>query len=112
MGYLFPPTPALTLPVSLGEDIKLTFKNRVPGSDPATYTDYPAGISIKLVVGKGSSAIVAPATITGFIAICKIESERADKIADGAVWRCIVSDDLGNDTVPINGPIERHDGSA
>lgn len=112
MAYLFPPTPVFTLPVSLGEDIKLTFKNRVPGSSPATYTDYPAGMSIKLVIGKGSSAIVAPAEIEGFTATCKIQSELADKVADGAIWRCIVSDDLGNDTVPLNGPIERHDGSA
>lgn len=112
MAYLFPPPPVFTLPVSLGQDIILTFKNMVPGSDPAEYTNYAAGLSIKLVIGKGSSAIVAPAEIEGFTATCKIQSELADKVADGAIWRCIVSDNLGNDTVPINGSVARNDGSA
>lgn len=107
--YLFPPTPAKTLPVSLHSDIIVDFKNRVPGSDPIAYTDYPGEISIDLIIGN----IVAPAVISTYHAVCRVESTVADTITDGTLWACVVrvaGIPQSDDTVPINGTIERHDG--
>lgn len=109
MTYLFPPPLVRTLPVSLGGDIIVDFKNRVPGSDPVEYVNYPNDLTIDLVVGEGSSKIIAPAVISTFHAVCRIESTVADTLKDGTPWACIVHV-VDDDTVAINGPLERNDG--
>jgi hypothetical protein len=113
MANLFDPPATAELPVSLGRDIILTFRNKVPGSNPVEYVDYPLNVAVKLVVGKGLSAIEAPADIRGHEAVCRIESAAADTIKAGALWRVIVStaDDLIDDDVPMNGTVVRFDGA-
>ena len=78
MTNLFNPPPTAVLPLSLGRDVVLTFRNQVPGSNPATYTNFPTGVTVKVVIGKGSTAIQGVATISGDTAVCRIESENAD----------------------------------
>lgn len=103
-----PPVKAI-LPVSLGRDVVLTFRNRVPDSDPVSYVDFPAGVSVRLVIGKGESEVTGVGVISGSYATCRIESTAADSIKTGAPWRLIVS--LGSeDEVPVNGTVVREDG--
>lgn len=114
MAWLFDPPETYDLPVSLGGDIIVTFKNRTPNSDPVEYTDYPNNVAVKLVIGVGDNAIEAPATIDGHDAVCRIESEVADTIVDGSLWRVIVSVTNGEviDNLPaLNGTVVRSDGA-
>jgi len=110
MANLFPPPPTAVLPLSLGKDVVVTFRNKVPGSSPATYVDFPEGVSVALVIGKGTGAARGVATISGSTATCRIESTVADTVKSGALWRVIVS--LGaTDDVPLNGKVVRSDGA-
>lgn len=116
MTNLFSPPPTSVLPLSLGRDVILTFRNKVPGSDPAVYTDFPPNVSVRLEIGKGSSKISSSGTVSGSSATCRIESSVADTVKPGALWRVVVS--LGNgsgnptsDEVPLNGKVVRSDGA-
>lgn len=114
MTNLFNPPPTAVLPLSLGRDVVLTFRNQVPNSDPVQYQNFPSGVSVKLVIGKGSTAVEGVATISGSEAVCRIESEEADKIRPGTLWRVVVSSDQGDysaDEVPLNGKVVRSDGA-
>lgn len=116
MANLFSIPPTAELPLTLGKDLYLTFRNKVPASDPATYVDYPGNVSVKLVIGRGSSEVTSNATITGSTATCKIESQVADTIKAGALWRVVVSVSNGvgvpsTDDVPLNGKVVRADGT-
>jgi hypothetical protein len=112
--YLFPPPLVRVLPVSLGADIIVDFKNRVPGSNPVAYVDYPSNIGIDLVIGEGASKITSAATISTYHAVCRVESSVVDTLKDGALWACIVHVEgipQSDDMVPINGTLERNDGA-
>lgn len=99
-----------TLPLSLGRDVILTFRNRVPGSDPAQYTNFPTGVSVRLVIGKGDSQVTGLGVISGSSATCRIDSSLTDSIKAGTFWRVVVS--LGSDDeVPLNGTVVRADGA-
>jgi hypothetical protein len=115
-SYLFDPPPVKTLPISLDQDIIVTFQNIVQGSNPVTLQDWPTGYTVELRIGKLNATVAsAMAEITGPNAVCRIKSAVANTISPGLPWRCIVSipDPDGVDTdavVPINGPTERDDG--
>jgi hypothetical protein len=115
MTNIYDPPPTAELPLSLGRDVILTFRNKVPGSDPAAYVDYPDGVSVTLEIGKGPSKISSgAATISGSNATCRIESELTDGVREGALWRVVVSKDNGSlvdDEVPLNGKVVRSDGA-
>lgn len=114
MTNLFDPPPTAVLPLSLGRDVVVTFRNKVPGSDPVEYVNYPSDVSVALVIGKGSSAVTGTATITGSEAVCRIESDAVDGIRTGTLWRVVVSVDEGltsYDEVPLNGKVVRSDGA-
>lgn len=110
MTNLFNPPATATLPISLGKDVVVVFRNKVPGSDPAEYEDYPEGVSVSLAIGKGASEVRAFGTIAGSTATCRIQSTQSDKIRSGALWRVIVSSGT-NDDVPLNGKVVRADGA-
>ena len=81
----------------------------MPDSSPVEYADFPAGVSVRLVIGKGDSQVTGVGVITGSSATCRIESTVADAIRTGALWRVIVS--VGtDDQVPLNGTVVRSDG--
>lgn len=113
---LIPPPPTAILPLSLGRDVILTFRNTVPDVVPVEYVDFPAGVDVKLVIGKGSSEITSTTTITGHEAVCRIQSTEADTVKAGALWRVVVSVSNGSgvpitDEVPLNGKVVRADGA-
>lgn len=111
--YLFPPPLVRVLPVSLGGDIIVDFKNRVPNSNPVAYLDYPNDISVTLVIGEGADKIVKTATISTHHAVCRVESSVADTLKDTTLWACIVhvaGSPQTDDIVAINGTLERNDG--
>ena len=107
-AIIAPPQKAI-LPLSLGRDVVLTLRNRVPDSSPVEYADFPAGVSVRLVIGKGDTAVTGLGVISGSYVTCRIESTAADLIKAGTLWRLVVS--LGSDDqVPINGTVVRADG--
>jgi hypothetical protein len=110
MTNLFNPPPTANLPLSLGKDVVVAFRNKVPGAPPGTYTDFPEEVSVKLVIGKGSTEIEAAAIISGSSATCQIESTLADKVKAGTLWRVVVTTP-SSDTVPLNGKVVRADGA-
>lgn len=110
---LFDPPPVHGLPLSKGGDLIVDFKNKVPGSNPATYQDYPDGVSILLVIDT-DTPITATATISTHHAVARVESEVADAIPAGRLWRCIyrVAGSPTTDIPVVNGKTERHDGKS
>ena len=114
MPDLFAPPTNARLPLSLGRDVVVTFRNQVVGSDPVQYVNYPSNVSVKLVIGKGASAVEGVGTISGSNAMCRIESDVVDGIRAGTLWRVVVSVDEGeysHDEVPLNGKVVRVDGA-
>lgn len=109
--------PKLGLPVSRGGDLIVDFTQKVND----VYTDYSAGVSVQLQVdvqnpGKPPpppTVITATAEINNYHAVCRIESEVADVIPNGSLWRCVVSYPTSPTTevVGINGRIQRSDGA-
>ena len=115
MALLFNPPQSYEIPVSLGGDLLVTFKNKVPDTIPPEYTDYPDNLSIKLLIGKGDSMIQLDGVITGSDAVFRLESEVADTIKAGVSWRLIFSifdpnSELTDDIVALNGRMVRVDG--
>ena len=113
---LFPPPPVFSLPVSLGADVQVTFRNMTPGSDPPVYVDYPPGVGVSLVVGKsGATVAEAAAVISGSDALCEIPFATADTLKAGLPWRCVVSVPDGSggvdSVVAVNGVVVRFDGA-
>lgn len=116
MPNLFPPPPTADLPLSLGRDLIVTFRNKVPGSDPVQYVDFPGGVDVRLQIGRGSSMVTSTGSVSGSEAICRIQSTEADKIKPGTFWRVVVSVSNGTgvpitDEVPLNGRVVRADGA-
>ena len=116
MALLFNPPQSYDVPVSLGGDLLVTFKNKTPGSNPAVYIDYPINTSMKMLIGKGDTVIEIDGVIDGSDAVFRLESEVADTIKSGVGWRLIFSIDNGenepvDDIVIINGKVVRVDGS-
>jgi hypothetical protein len=112
--FVVPKVPKGNIAVQLSGDILVTFRNRVPGSDPVEYVAWPEDVTVQLVVGRGVSQVTADAEIIGDLAKCRIESTVADAIKDKTPWACRVSvadDTATNDIVAINGIIVRDDGS-
>jgi hypothetical protein len=114
---LFNPPPAWVLPVSLGQDIIVTFQNVVPGSDPVAYQNFPPTVlSVSLVIGKLNNTLATGiAVISGSNATCRIPFATADSLKNDTPWRCVVvvqdSDGINTDHLtPINGVVHRYDG--
>lgn len=109
--------PKLPLPVSKGGDLIVDFMQKVDD----VYTDYDFGVTVKLEVdiqGTGKPAppvqtVTGLGDITAHHAVCRIESEVADLIKDGSLWRCIVSYPTvpSTDVIAVNGRIIRADGA-
>lgn len=110
---LFKPPPVYALPVSKGGDLIVDFRNKVRGSSPATYTDYPSGVAVLLIIDT-DVPIQATATISTSHAVVRVESEVADTILAGKLWRCIyrVPGTPATEVIVANGRTERHDGKA
>lgn len=110
---LFTPPPVYALPLSLGGDLIVDFKNKTPDSDPVAYEDYPDGVSVVLKIDT-DVPISATATISTHHAVVRVESEVADTIANGKLWRCIyrVAGSPVTDVIVANGKTERHDGKS
>lgn len=110
---LFNPPPVYGLPLSKGGDLIVDFLNKVPGSDPVAYEDYPSGVAIVLKVDT-DTPITATAVITTHHAVVRVESEVADIIPAGKLWRCIyrVTASPATDIIVANGKTERHDGKS
>ncbi|MFG1794114.1 hypothetical protein [Nocardia sp. NPDC049149] len=99
--------------MSKGGDLLVDFRNKVPGSSPATYTDYPSGVAVLLIIDT-DVPISATATIATNHAVVRVESEVADAIPQGKLWRCIyrVPGTPTTEVVLANGKTERHDGKS
>lgn len=110
---LFDPPPVYGLPLSLGGDLIVDFLNKVPGSSPTTYQDYPGGVAVLLEIDT-DTPITATAVISTHHAVARVESEVADTIPKGKLWRCIyrVTGSPATDIIVANGQTERHDGKA
>lgn len=108
--------PKLPLPVSKGGDLVIDFMQKIDN----VYTNYSSGVTVKLEVdiqGPGKPAppvqtVTGVGDITDFHAVCRIESEVADLIKDGSLWRVIISypTDPSTDVVGMNGRVSRSDG--
>lgn len=111
MANLFDPPPIYDLPLVKGQDLVIDFKNKVPGSNPAEYVDYADGVTVKLVIDADTDT-VADATISGYHAVCRIESDVSDLLPRGLLWRCIISlpGTPTTERVPVNGRTIRSDG--
>lgn len=103
--------PIYSLPFSKGGDLVVAFRNKVPGSNPAVYQDYPDGVAVRLVIDT-DTPITATATIEGEYATVRVESEVADTVVAKKFWRCIYQAP-GSPTTEIvvtNGLTDRYDG--
>jgi hypothetical protein len=111
MANLFDPPPIYNLPLVKGQDLVIDFKNKTPGSDPSAYINFDAGVSVTLVIDT-DPVTTAVAVITGYHAVCRVESTVSDEIAKGKLWRCIVSlpGSPTTERVPVNGVTIRFDG--
>ena len=108
---LFPTPPAYTLPLVKGQDLIVTFKRTV-GGEPEPYED---GTTVTLIIDTGDTPTEAVAAITGADAVARIESEEADLIPTGRLWRCRVSvpgDVESDDVVAVHGKTGRFDGKS
>lgn len=112
MPALFTPPPVFGLPLSKGGDLVVDFMNKVPGSNPAAYTDYPEGVAVMLMIDT-DTPIQAAATISTYHAVVRVESAVADTIRPGKLWRCIyqLPGDPTTEIIAVNGRTERHDGN-
>jgi hypothetical protein len=104
MANLFDPPPIYDLPLVKGQDVVVDFKNKVPGSDPAEYVDYDDGVTVTMVIDTDPPT-TAVATISGYHAVCRIESTDSDTIVKGLEWRCVVSipGTPSTERVPVEG---------
>lgn len=110
---LFTPPPVYGLPLSRGGDLIVDFRNKVPGTDPPEYEDYPDGVSVVLAIDT-DTPITTTAAISTYHAVARVESEVADNIPSGKLWRCIyrVAGSPVTDIIVANGKTERHDGKS
>lgn len=108
---LFPPPPIYGLPLSKGGDLIVDFLNKVPGSSPTAYVDYPDGVAVSLVIDT-DIPIVADAAVDTHHAVVRVESEVADTVLAGKLWRCIyqIPGSPTTEIIVTNGRTERHDG--
>lgn len=99
--------PRGAIPLSKGGDLVIDFLQRIDG----VHTDYAPGVFVKLVIDIPSDEIDAIAVISGFHAVCKVESEVSDLINPGVSWRCVVSYPTvpRTEIVAMNGTITRAD---
>lgn len=106
---LFAPPPIASLPLSLGQDLRVTFNNAPAG----VYTAYPAGATVTLVIDTVPPT-TGDATIEGYSAIVTIPYTDTDPIPKSVKWRCLVTlpDEIAGElnVVAINGQTVRSDG--
>lgn len=110
MTNLFDPPQVYDLPLSKGKDLVVDFQQRQNGQ----LTPYGQGVTVSLVIDMDPAPIVANAVIDTYHAIVTIQSEVADTVPKGKLWRCRVSVPASgletNDLVPVNGRTIRYDG--
>jgi hypothetical protein len=84
---LFTRPPRGVLPISKGGDLVVDFLQAIDG----VFTDYAPGVAVRLVLDTDPLGISATAVISGYHAVCKVESESADGVLPNTTWRCVVS---------------------
>lgn len=110
--------PKMPLPISRGGDLIVDFKQKIND----VYTDYAPEVSVRIeidVQDKGTptppvQTFVGEGVVASFHAVCRIESQVADLVPNGSLWRCIVSYPTSPSTtevVAINGRVTRLDGA-
>lgn len=111
MATLFAPPPVYGLPLSKGGDLIVDFRNKVPGSSPAEYEDYPDGVVLLIQIDT-DTPVVAEAAVSTSHAQIRVESTVVDTIPAGRLWRCIyqIAGDPTTEIIVANGKTERHDG--
>lgn len=107
---LFPPPASLGLPLSLGGDLLVDFKNN-PSGDGSTFEDWDDGVEVTLEID-GATRVVAPATISGAVASIRVAAAVCDLIKNGMYWRLVVETpgSPAVQTVAVNGRVVRADG--
>ena len=122
MTKLFDAPPIFELPVSKGDDLYFTFVYKplvvdgngdpiLDGNGNKQYVidDYPAGATVALTIDT-DTPIVVDATISDSEATLWEQSEVADTITTGKLWRVIITFSDGRDKVLCNGTALRSDG--
>lgn len=120
MGNLFDPPTKFVLPLVKGQDVdvEITYKVLVvdddglpvlDGSGAKQYavTDLPAGATVTLVVEPNTTG---QATISGANARMRIDHALVDATKDGTLWRVVLAETDGRDTVILHGTTRRYDG--
>lgn len=111
MTYLFAPPQVMTLPLSKGGDLHVTFMYEPLIDGTPTETDYPAGATVTLIIDTADTPTSIAATITGSSALVHLDHTQADAVKGYLPWRLILTTNDGVDTVIVNGTTARADGS-
>lgn len=103
---LFARPPRGIIPLSKGGDLVIDFLQKVEG----VYTNYGPGVTVTLAI-ETPTLTTAVATITGYHALCRVESTITDSIEPETKWRCVVSYPTvpTTEVVAMNGTISRAD---
>jgi hypothetical protein len=122
MTKLFAPPPKFELPLSTGGDIYFGIIHKPlvvdgdgePVLDPQgqkiyQVADFPDGATIQVIIETPDPTII-DGDIDGAIAVIWSQSEVADTIKAGTVWRAIITYSDGLDKVLCNGKTSRFDG--
>jgi hypothetical protein len=109
MTNLFDPPPKYVMPLSLGGDMVVDFRNN-PNGDGDTFVAYEAGVTLTLYVAT-DTPLEVDADITNEHAVCRIESDVADLIPTDTKWRLILATDgtPTTETVVAYGTVKRFD---
>ena len=107
---LFDPPTTHSLPVSWHADLVVDFQNYDP-DDTTTTIDYEAGTHAYLDI-KTDPVTRVEAQITGFHAVCRVESDVTDTLRTGTLWVFLLSlpGDPTTEVPVVNGVVERFDG--
>lgn len=120
MTNLFDPPAKYVLPLAKGQDVdvEITYRVLTVDEDGAPVLDMngnrqyevaniPTGATITLTIEPDTSAT---ATITGSRARMTVDHAEVDVIKNGTLWRVVMSETSGLDTVLVHGTVQRYDG--
>lgn len=105
---LFTPPPKANLPLSLGGDLLVDFRNN-PSGDGATFANWDTGVTVTLVIDT-SPQIAQPATISTYHAVVQVASTICDMVPNSTAWRLLVDvPSPAAQIVAVNGRVVRSD---